>query len=118
MPDPYGLKRVHLPSTYVNGTEEEREMRGRSPSVGFGFPLLSPTPQGLLYMPITCYPLSPLQNRWEEVRLKLELDKQSRILGTYRVRSRGVVSGLSAWESREVLIVLLPPPEVSQDEVD
>lgn len=50
--------------------------------------------------------------------MKLELDESSRILGTYRVRSRGVVSGLSAWEGREVLVVLLPPAEVSENEVN
>ena len=67
---------------------------------------------------MTCYPFAPLQRWWEEVRLKLELDESSRILGTYRVRSRGVVSGLSAWEGREVLVVLLPPAEVSENEVN
>ncbi len=50
--------------------------------------------------------------------MKLELDERSRILGTYLVRSRGVVSGLSAWEGREVLVVLLPPFEVSENEVN
>lgn len=83
-----------------------------------GLTLLSPTPQAPPYNPVTCYPFSPLQRGWEEVRLKLEFDEQSRILGTYRVRSRGVVSGLSAWEGREVLVVLLPPPAVSKNEVE
>ncbi len=81
-------------------------------------PLLSGTSPPPPYIPIPCYPFSPLQRRWEEVRLKLELDERSRILGTYRVKRRGVVSGLSAWEGREVLVVLLPPPEVSENEVN
>ncbi len=41
--------------------------------------------------------------------MKFELDEESKILGTYRVRKHGVVSGLSAYEGEEVLIILLPP---------
>ena len=43
--------------------------------------------------------------------MKFELDEESKILGTYRVRKHGVVSGLSKYEGEEVLIILLPPTE-------
>ncbi len=43
--------------------------------------------------------------------MKFELDERSKILGTYKVRQHGVVSGLSAYEGKDVLIILLPPTE-------
>ncbi len=47
----------------------------------------------------------------EENHVKFELDEESKILGTYKVRKHGIVSGLTKYEGEEVLIILLPPTE-------
>lgn len=40
--------------------------------------------------------------------MKIELDDRSKIVGTFLVRERGVVSGLSEFVGKEILIILLP----------
>jgi hypothetical protein len=44
----------------------------------------------------------------EGVSLKIEIDDRSKILGTFLVHKRGVISGLSEFVGRDVLIILLP----------
>lgn len=43
--------------------------------------------------------------------MKLELDEGSKVLGTHPIRTNGVVTGFSAYEGREVLVILLPKKE-------
>lgn len=40
--------------------------------------------------------------------MKIDLDDQSEVLGTFVIRKHGVVSGLSKFIGRDVLIILLP----------
>ena len=40
--------------------------------------------------------------------MKIEIDDQSKVLGTFLVRKHGVVSGLTKFVGRDILIILLP----------
>lgn len=43
--------------------------------------------------------------------MELKLDENSKILGTYKVKSNGIVTGLSRHIGNEVLVILLSKKE-------